>query len=578
LWGKSGRGSKRSLGFARDDNEESVASDTFGGASEGALKREALFPSCHPERSRGTSYCLWLGVLALIAATATATAADAPAQADKAATNPNSATRESAVPISFLPPPLENAAYSLGIYEAKSGKLVRRLQESAPESAFTAGLNGLITSWDRKNDAGEIVPPGKYAARGYAVGPLKVEGVAFHGNDWVEQDENLRVKHVESIIFVPADNGLVVLSRMANDSLELMRFSGEKENKLLWRKPLPDTPTDEQPWLRLEAETIAVFPRLPSSSGADDEVNSSGVYQVSDGSEIEDRSFSMTEERMPLPASLGTMPKQAALSASELSPTLREIDTTIRAGVGNNAISYPRKERRPIQALNAYTARSSGKDGSVWVAGGYEGLMQQTAEGKPLRGMGVQLGEPAPRAVSASTSENQLYLLEEKPGWQRVRGLSWMETKDEGSKQISTWETFFERNIRAPDPALGLEDPTTAKAPSPVVEMTLAENELSPGKPAKAKLTAGFDDKGSYLTAADGLRLRKIGERANLRAVKLARAKALGSLSFFQTDGAAWDEFSIAGADKIMSFDAGEFELTATGEKPAESKPPEPDL
>ena len=69
-----------------------------------------------------------------------------------------------------------------------------------------------------------------------------------------------------------------------------------------------------------------------------------------------------------------------------------------------------------------------------------------------------------------------------------------------------------------------------------------------------------------------------MGQRASLRAVKLAQEKAGSGLSFYQTDGAAWDEFSIKGAKKIIGFDAGEFEIDATGEKPIAEKAPDPDL
>ena len=58
--------------------------------------------------------------------------------------------------------------------------------------------------------------------------------------------------------------------------------------------------------------------------------------------------------------------------------------------------------------------------------------------------------------------------------------------------------------------------------------------------------------------------------------MKLVRAEAKGTLTLFQNDGAAWEEFSIAGADEMMSFDAGEFEMTANGEKPGETKAAEP--
>ena len=54
--------------------------------------------------------------------------------------------------------------------------------------------------------------------------------------------------------------------------------------------------------------------------------------------------------------------------------------------------------------------------------------------------------------------------------------------------------------------------------------------------------------------------------------------KTTGALMFFQTDGAAWDQFSIKGAKEIASFDAGDFEIDAAGEKPNAEKAPEPDL
>ena len=150
-----------------------------------------------------------------------------------------------------------------------------------------------------------------------------------------------------------------------------------------------------------------------------------------------------------------------------------------------------------------------------------------------------------------------------------VRGLSWVETKEEDGKQVSTWQTFFERNIRPPDAALNL-----AQA-APPVAVKLIDNPLIPGKPEEVRLNQAFDAKGSYLATADGLRLARISERPNLKAAKLLAGKN-GTLTLYQTDGAAWDEFSIQGASGMMSFDAGEFEMTAKGEKSPEGKAPEP--
>jgi hypothetical protein len=84
-----------------------------------------------------------------------------------------SASPARSVRISFIPPPLEGTI-SLGIYD-KSGRLVRVLHQEAELNEFTIGADALVTQWDGKNDGGEDLPAGKYHARGYLVGHLKVE-------------------------------------------------------------------------------------------------------------------------------------------------------------------------------------------------------------------------------------------------------------------------------------------------------------------------------------------------------------------------------------------------------------------
>ena len=92
---------------------------------------------------------------------------------------------------------------SLGIYD-RSGRLVRTLHREATEKDFKIGLNGLVTRWDAKNDAGEFAPLGKYPVHGWTVGDLKVEGVAFHGNDWLKDD---RPRFTEMVRFKTGEAG-----------------------------------------------------------------------------------------------------------------------------------------------------------------------------------------------------------------------------------------------------------------------------------------------------------------------------------------------------------------------------------
>jgi hypothetical protein len=84
-----------------------------------------------------------------------------------------SASPARSVRISFVPPPLEGTI-SLGIYDANA-ILVRVLHQEAQLNEFTIGADALVTQWDGKNDDGEDLPTGKYRARGYLVGLLKVE-------------------------------------------------------------------------------------------------------------------------------------------------------------------------------------------------------------------------------------------------------------------------------------------------------------------------------------------------------------------------------------------------------------------
>src|SRR5690349_6430139 len=82
------------------------------------------------------------------------------------------------VRISFVPPPMEGTI-SLGIYD-QTGELVRVLHQNAQLNDFAIGPDALATRWDGKDDGRQDLPPGRYHARGYLVGPLKREdlGVA----------------------------------------------------------------------------------------------------------------------------------------------------------------------------------------------------------------------------------------------------------------------------------------------------------------------------------------------------------------------------------------------------------------
>src|SRR6266487_5024264 len=103
-----------------------------------------------------------------------------------------SASPARSVRISFVPPPLEGRI-SLGIYDAQ-GKLVRVLHHEADLNEFKIGADALVTQWDGKNDNGEDLPAGRYHARGYLVGSLRVEDLNQAAASPPENNSNASVK------------------------------------------------------------------------------------------------------------------------------------------------------------------------------------------------------------------------------------------------------------------------------------------------------------------------------------------------------------------------------------------------
>jgi hypothetical protein len=138
------------------------------------------------------------------------------------------------VRLQFIPPPMDGTI-SLGIYDPK-GKLIRTLHREAGEEAFKKGLNGFITEWDGKDDAGNPAPAGKYEARGFTTGEFLLDGEAFHCNDWIDDSEARRIRRV--INLAADENGKLVLqAEMASG--ENARLVCDDEGNITGEMPEP---------------------------------------------------------------------------------------------------------------------------------------------------------------------------------------------------------------------------------------------------------------------------------------------------------------------------------------------------
>ncbi|MEK0451307.1 MAG: FlgD Ig-like domain [Verrucomicrobiota bacterium] len=151
---------------------------------------------------------------ALLVASSGVFAQDKPAAAAPALTGASA----NGVSISFVPPPMDGTL-SVGVYDAAQ-KLVRTLHSEATKKDFTIGVNGFITKWDGKDNAGAELPPGKYSVRGWMVGDIGVEGIAYHGNDWMRADDSPRVVRAVGVKNVGTDEIHVWLEHVRGEQLE----------------------------------------------------------------------------------------------------------------------------------------------------------------------------------------------------------------------------------------------------------------------------------------------------------------------------------------------------------------------
>ena len=399
---------------------------------------------------------------------------------------------QESVPVVFLPPPMEGAGtISLGIFNA-AGKLIRTLHREATVDEFKQGENGLITRWDGRDDAGQPVPLGKYGVRGWMSGNLGVEGVAFHGNDWIK-DESPRYTRVLAVNGVGRDDVQVVL-----------RTADGKESTLGWKLSREGDPPE------------------PSKVSA----------AIEDGRLI-------------------------VRNAGESAPVIFGED------------------EKPV-------ACASGYGGRVWaIVQKPEGreVRAYSSEGEFLRRLPYEKDEPQPVQIVASQWSEMIFLLDENASEQRLRSLA-LGTSDQqaaASAQApakSAWRTTYLKRILKSDTfddiAAHLGRAKPVKAEAVVKFRTRANPLLAAGKP-EISLKVAVTPEGVMLQTADDLPLARLTSAHNLKWAALVKEGA--ALLLFQGDGCVVEEFKIAHAENLMSFDAGDIELKPPGTKPRKTEP-----
>ena len=372
------------------------------------------------------------------------------------------------VRLRFALPPLQGTI-SLGIYDG-SGKLVRVLHREDKITDFTTGNDALETTWDGNDDKEKPLPDGKYSARGYVVGDLKVEGIDYFFNDWVKDDKSPHIRRLT----------------------QLWKDNGE---------------------LRIDAEL---------AGGR----RTSFAFDPASGTMLNE-----------VPAFVGRHCQDA--------PTLAYVAEVIDCARGKNGTTW---------SVDALT-------------GGGPRQVRQIAHGhEVLRRLDYVADDPQPTLIEASSTADEIFVVEQNHLLQRFRGLALVQTIRAGTEgPISEWKSLFDKKIIEHEHfaiANGKPVPASLTAENGPKQLTqaLEPNPLQHDHPGKLDLAVDKDADGSYLETTDGLPLRTISDTPNLTRILLERHDDK-SVDLFQDDGAVVEQYRVSGLDQMMAFDCGEFEL-----------------
>ncbi len=475
--------------------------------------------------------------------------------------------------------PEHEGLISLGVFDAK-GNLVRQLASGATEQDFTIGLNGLITTWDGKDDAGKPQPSGKYSVRGYVVtDKVKSEGIAYHFNDWVEDEDSPRIARLGD--FAQTSKGFAVLGALADDQPFAAQYS--REGKLLWQA-LPNPATDGPAGIFQPERILRPAGIFASSHIA---ATDSAVIVAHGGAVSVFPQFGASREIAAAPAAI-TLEDNALLSAEGKSlvrrslPALESIGTSEAPEEFQSLATGPKRQLlggspkllgvwkfendrwQKFDVPFRVTSVSFGKDNTVWLTGqeidsGREAAGQFASDGTFLRkyydGFSV-------RRIQASADSDEIAILEgNDAGVSRFRILSQEKKAENG--EVS-WKILLEKSI-TPCARFGIVDGRLAANAGDTPQQDTVETRLSPaglspvGRRANVK---AISYQGAIWLEVNNLRTLRVGDFSAPSPRIIARKVADSSqLQIFAGDGSVVAEFLVSGLDQIEPFDAGEIDL-----------------
>jgi len=498
------------------------------------------------------------------------------------------------VEIEFAVP--DDGRITLGVFDG-AGHLVRTLHHLSRQEDFRIGINGLITAWDGKDDAGKPLPAGNYHVRGYLVGEsVKVAGEDFLFNDFAADSGFPGISHILDFSLLEGGD-LVLLAESDPGGRILTRVSGDLG--FLWVGIILESPptqplnkmfraarTTDPAGHPLGGSVVVMPSTAPPQAGFSPLLATNGTSAVIVSvNEVECRSLADGKTTLALPANTWASPQALAASDSRLfvstSGGLTEIalpepvgetvitppsafhsmdaDADVFIGASPDGVWLRKEAFEKLDVPVAVQSVALGTPGTFWFVGSVGGsafVAQAAFGGEILRTLRPAEGDPRPEKMRASRTEEKFAVLESLPGLQRLRVM----TRAEGEE----WTIGWERTIREFS-RFGFVDGKPASDAGEAkqdqeVRFHLNENPLT-GQRDFLTIRAVFDKSGSRLVSPDGLPLVEVSNRCDVGRTVIHRGDSAGTLRLLQGNRFFAEEFSIAGLDDILPLDAGDVEL-----------------
>ena len=453
----------------------------------------------------------------------------------------------------FVPPPVEGVI-SLGVYNSK-GKLIRVLKKASEVESFKTGSDGLVIDWDRKDAQGKLVPNGKYSARGVLIGDVKIEGVAFHLNDWIDSSSDPRIRKVLSATLLDKQRP-AVLAEASQPEVFVLENNGTPSHTIaLEFNPLTIKAAGVNLLLFDKAQIISIN----SISGA--EISRQNLADIRDADAFGDRTVVLSGNQITC---------QGDAASHDLKPPTEDL---FRCAVLKSSILVASKEANvwkldgqefaPLEAgeKGELLDLSAGVSDTAWllVKTSTATLLKQIDfSGKILREIELPPDLQTVTRLGASRNDDALLLISDDGSTQRVVGVRFQAT-DQGK---SVWEKWFDRSLTAFkffDLKEGKVVPAEAKSDSPLVFVKPANNPMENTRQAMFQLSILTDETGAWVASSDGLPLLQVCGTKNIKQTKCV-SDGVNGLRVYTSDGTVVEEYHVTSLENLFRFDAGSFD------------------